>query len=410
MIRLFKLTLKQLPNTIIFMANEQTDISIIERLVKGSISFNTNEEYQNLLRDFPDNPRVHRLLADFLLENKSYVDASKEYRRAYQLFMESGMSLQGIAALRHRWDIVGPSSHDYRALHSHLRRTVSHSSALAECFAKMSYRELREFLDRSELITVPAQKVLREQGKPEDALFFIVSGEVTISSSDTSTPNTPTEARHLEENSHFGDIYPCDENKTINSLIKSVTRVELLKISREDLLAVLREFPDLEIGIKNFLRDQAKPEEDKPSKFYRKTSRRSLAIILNLEILERDPGLHPIVVKGFSSDISLGGVCVIIDPRYRDIPIKDIANRKARIRISLPDETISLIILGRLAWYKKAEIEGQSTFAVGVQFNEMPPRLRGLLIVFANAVGTMTRLLEGKEFSQDILEKHHLES
>ena len=89
--------------------------------------------------------------------------------------------------------------------------------------------------------------------------------------------------------------------------------------------------------------------------------------------------------------MSLGGVCVFVDPRYRDLPIEDLVNRRTKLRISLPDESISLSILGRLAWYKEADMDGEDTYAIGIQFNEMPPRLRGLLIVFANAVGSMTR-------------------
>jgi hypothetical protein len=89
--------------------------------------------------------------------------------------------------------------------------------------------------------------------------------------------------------------------------------------------------------------------------------------------------------------MSLGGVCVVVDPRYRDLPIEDMVNRKTRLSISLPDESISLTILGRLAWYKETDLDGEDTYAIGIQFNEMPPRLRGLLIVFANAVGSMSR-------------------
>jgi hypothetical protein len=127
--------------------------------------------------------------------------------------------------------------------------------------------------------------------------------------------------------------------------------------------------------------------------------------MLGLEIFEDTPGRQPISVKGFTSDISLGGVCIIVDPRYRDIPVEHIINRKAKIKISLPDETISLIILGRMAWYKETVIDGQPTYALGVQFEEMPPKLRGLLIIFANAIGTTTKHIETIEISQDILDK-----
>lgn len=40
---------------------------------------------------------------------------------------------------------------------------------------------------------------------------------------------------------------------------------------------------------------------------------------LRPDILDQQLGRHPITIKGFSSDNSLGGACVIVDPRYRDI-------------------------------------------------------------------------------------------
>ncbi len=83
----------------------------------------------------------------------------------------------------------------------------------------------------------------------------------------------------------------------------------------------------------------------------------------------------------------------MVDPRYRDLPISDLVNRKAKLRISLPDESLSLTTLGRLAWYKETDLDGEATYTIGIQFSEMPPRLRGLLIVFANAVGSMSRQL-----------------
>ena len=120
-----------------------------------------------------------------------------------------------------------------------------------------------------------------------------------------------------------------------------------------------------------------------------------------MDILDREPGKHPISVKCYTSDISLGGVCVVVDPRYRDLPIEDLVNRKTKLRISLPDESISLTILSRLAWYKETEMDGEDTYAIGIQFNEMPPRLRGLLIVIANAVGLMTTQLAAREQKTD---------
>ena len=384
------------------MAENNLDQSIIESLVKGTITFNDTEEYKKVLKSFPDDPRLNRQFADFLKKSKSFIDANKEYRKAFRLFVETGETLQAIAAILHGWEIVSPSPHDFRFLHSQLRRKNFHNSAIAECFAKMSYQELNAVVRKLEPIQFAAEDVIQEVGDEEDALYFVISGELVRTFPENEKGQTDEVV--LKANDHFGDLYPCEERKSVAGQIKCRSQVEVLKITKTDLLTLCGEYPDLENGITSFTRDQCLPKEDKPAKFYRKTSRRHLAVMLGIEIFEEEPGRQPISVKGFTSDISLGGVCVIVDPRYRDIPVNNIANRKTKIRISLPDETISLTILGRMAWFKETSIDGQPTYAIGIQFNEMPPRLRGLLIVFANAVGTMTKQLETREISQDDLE------
>ncbi len=385
------------------MTGKKSDNSIIESLVKGTVTFNDAEEYIKILKEFPDDPRLNRLFGDFLKKKKSFINANLEYRKAFQMFMETGDPLQAITSILHSWEIVSPTARDFRYLHSQLRRKNFHNSAVAECFAKMSYQELKAFVTKLEPVQFADGEIVQKVDDPEEALYFVISGELV-----RVLPEGKNDARQemiIRENDQFGDIYPCEEKKSVVAQVKCQSAVELLKITKTDLLTLCGEYPDLENGITRFTRYQSLPEEEKPAKFYRKTSRRHLSVMLGLEIFEDVPGRQPISVKGFTSDISLGGVCIIVDPRYRDIPVDDIINRKTKIRISLPDETISLIILGRMAWYKETAIDGQPTYALGVQFEEMPPKLRGLLIIFANAVGTMTKQLETVELTQDILDK-----
>jgi len=229
----------------------------------------------------------------------------------------------------------------------------------------------------------------------------VVYGNLISSAPDDNGPRRSDSTVILKENDFFGDRYPCSEKKSVSNLVKTLTEVELIQVTKPNMLTLCGEHPDLQIGLKNLLEDNNLFQEDHPAKFYRKTSRRKLSVTLHLDILAREPGKHPITVKCYTSDMSLGGVCVFVDPRYRDLPIQDLVNRKTKLRISLPDESISLTILGRLAWYKESDLDGEDTYAIGIQFNEMPPRLRGLLIVFANAVGSMTKQLGEKGLNHD---------
>lgn len=378
------------------MAENKTADSIFAQLISGTRRISSGDEFRKALKSSPNDPWLYRLLADFHKGNKSFIEADKTYRKSYKIFMEQGKSLQGIAALLRAWAIIRPTAHDFRLLHSQLRRKDSHSSAIAECFAKMSHRELAAVLKKAALVKYPAHSVVRKAGELEDSLFVVVYGNLASTAPDDNGPQGGDSATILNENEFFGERHPCSAEKSYGNLVKTLTEVELLKISKPDLLTLCGEHPDLQIGLRGLIEDQALADEDKPTKFYRKTSRRQLSVTLHLEIFARDPGKYPVVVKCFTSDMSLGGVCVIVDPRYRDLPIEDMVNRKTRLSISLPDESISLTILGRLAWYKETDLDGDDTYAIGIQFNEMPPRLRGLLIVFANAVGSMSRQMTTK--------------
>lgn len=377
-----------------YMAEKNSAGSIFEQLISGTRKLGSGDEFRNALKSSPDDPWLYRLLADFHKGNKSFIEAEKTYRKSYRLFMEQGKCLQGIAALMRGWAIIRPTAHDFRRLHSQLRRQESHATAIAECLAKMSYDELTSVLKKSSLVKFPANQVVRKAGEIEDSLFAVVYGSLVSTAPDDNGPQGGEHAAILNENDFFGDRQPWAAEKTVSNLVKTLTEVEVLKLSKPDMLTLCGEHPDLQIGLRGLFAEQGLAEEVKPAKFYRKTSRRKLSITLHLEIFAREPGKYPVVVKCFTSDISLGGVCVTVDPRYRDLPIEDMINRKSKLSISLPDESISLTILGRLAWYKETDIDGEGTYAIGIQFNEMPPRLRGLLIVFANAVGSMSRQMQ----------------
>ncbi len=385
------------------MTGGNAGCSIIESLIKGSITVNRKEEYKKLLEDYPDSPHLNWLFGDFLKNKHYYVDAMNKYRKAYNLFMAEGEVLYAITTLLELWEVVNPTAHDFRVLHSHLRRRKSYSSMIAESIARMSYKELRATLPCLKKIKVKADEIVQEPGDPEEAIYFVVCGELVKSPAETESGRYAV-VEYLKANDHFGDDFPCEVKRPATYQVRAVSDAELLRITKKDFLALTTEFPDLKSGITKLIRYQIIPEDKKPEKFFRKTSRRHYSIFLTLEILDNQPGRHPLTVKGFSLDISLGGACVIVDPRYRDIPAQDIMHRKTKLRISLPDESVSVEIMGHVAWCKETDFDGEETYALGVQFNEMPQRLRGSMIIFINAVGTTNKHLNEFNLSQDKIE------
>ncbi|MDT8336106.1 MAG: cyclic nucleotide-binding domain-containing protein, partial [Desulfurivibrionaceae bacterium] len=205
----------------------------ISRLVRGSATIGGIEECNRLLAEYPGNPYVTRLLADFLKKERSFFKASTRYRESYELFMAAGETLQALAALLEQWEIVTPTPRDYRGLHADLRRKNSHRSAISECFATMSYPELRSTISRLEKIRVGAEEVVQAAGESEDALYFVISGELVRSSPEAGSDQTG-EIKFLKANDHFGDDHSFDKRGTTTYQVTAASAAELLKISKDD--------------------------------------------------------------------------------------------------------------------------------------------------------------------------------
>ncbi|NIV99306.1 cyclic nucleotide-binding domain-containing protein, partial [Candidatus Saccharibacteria bacterium] len=80
---------------------------------------------------------------------------------------------------------------------------------------------------------MPAGKVVKEIGDPEDHLFFIVSGRLKDSiyltlQNERKVFRKPTLT--LSENDYFGDIYPFNKEQRSQSYIETLEPVELVKI------------------------------------------------------------------------------------------------------------------------------------------------------------------------------------
>jgi CRP-like cAMP-binding protein len=385
------------------MSEDQAAIGGKAALSSASMTITSKEEYKNLLSRYPDNPHINRLCADFLKKERYFANAIKRYQKTYGLFMAEDQTLQAIATLFELWEIVKPVPYEFRSLHSQLRRKIAHNSVIAECFAAMSYKELRATLSSLEKIRLKADEIIQTPGDPEEYLCLVIFGDL-IKSSAHATGARNDAVQFLTANDHFGSDHLFEESGPARYQVRAASEAELLRISKKNFLGLCETHPDLMTGSKKMVSYQEIPEGEKPEKFSRKTSRRHLTISLSLDILALDPGRDPIRVKGFSSDISLGGACVIVDPKYRDIPADDILNRKTRLLVSLPDESISVSIIGTVAWYKEIEIKGQQTCAIGVKFNETPPRLRASLIIFISSVGSMNTHDTSFNLSQDEIE------
>ncbi|MEJ2219373.1 MAG: PilZ domain-containing protein [Desulfobacterales bacterium] len=118
----------------------------------------------------------------------------------------------------------------------------------------------------------------------------------------------------------------------------------------------------------------------------RKADRHKLPLKMNLKIWPGTAGYYGLILDGKSRDISVGGMCIVLDAKYANVPsiYKNIKN--AKIEISMPSEAMTINVLGSIVWSNAVYQEKQRTVALGIRFEEMSPQMSGLLVVFANTL------------------------
>lgn len=363
--------------------NDSTDMrdSVVNRIIEGSITIDSLTEFENLLKVFPNNPRLHRIFADFLAQEKPF-DAVDAYRISANLFIQEGQTLQAIVSKIFEWRLAKPSHQEGQEFYSDLHKGSPKEDPVQSFFSTLSFQQLIAFMNELTPRYFPAQSMLKKFGDPENDMSFVVSGalEETIyhrlKMDETVRKKTK---KDLIENDFFGEIYPSKEEKVSQTDIKTITRVELAKISKPMLMKICREYPDVEPMLDHLLDARMESDEIELSKMVRKTVRHQLPTQVNLKVFQDSGGKAPLELTGFTDDISLGGACVILGARYQIGPSTSLTGKNVKIQMSLPIESITLNILGTIVWGKDVPLEGKTTAIVGVQFKEMTDNDRGLL-------------------------------
>jgi CRP-like cAMP-binding protein len=355
--------------------------SVVNRIIDGSITIDSIEEFEDLLKAFPNDPRLHRVFADRLLEVKS-INAAEEYKTSAKLFIEAGMPLQAITCKIFEWQITKPSKEEGLALHSALCESNPQNLAVQEFFTKLAYEEMIDLIAKIVPHNYPANTMLRKFGDEVNELCFVVSGaleETNFHRVEADEKIQKKSTINLIESDIFGEIYPFEEDKLSESEIETITRVELLKISKLKLTALCGEHPNLNLLMRNLCKFCFESNRESYSRTVRKATRHQLPMQVNLKVFQEKNGKPPLNLSGFTDDISIGGTCVVLGAKYQTGDIAHLTGKSVKIQMSLPIESISLNILGTIVWGKEIPVEGKKTAIVGVQFKEINHVDRGIL-------------------------------
>jgi CRP-like cAMP-binding protein len=355
--------------------------SVVNRIIDGSISIDSIQEFKDLLKAFPNDPRLRRVFADRLSEEKS-INAADEYRTSTKLFIKAGMPLQAITCKILEWQIIKPSKEDELAFHSALSECNPQNIETQIFLTKLAYEEMIALMAQNVPHYYAANTIVRKFGDEENELFFVVSGALEETHYHRFEGDEKVQKKsttNLIESDLFGEIYPFEEDKLSESDIESVTRVELLKISKLKLTTLCKEHPNFNLLMRNLCKSRFESNRERYSKTIRKATRHQLPMQVNLKIFQEESGKPPLNLSGFTDDISLGGTCVVLGAKYQTGDITHLTGKNVKIQMSLPIESISLNILGNIVWGKEISVEGKKTAIVGIQFKEINPVDQGIL-------------------------------
>jgi len=361
--------------------------NIIKHIIDGTIKIDSVQEFEAILDIFPDAPSLHKAFSDLLVRKKSYDAAAKSYNKATALFLHSGMILQAIASKIMVWNLSKPTNQDAWAFYSSLRKSNPSETPFKKFIEKITYPEMVSILKNSEYVRYPAGKSILKYGDLEENLYFVVSGtvhEIPCQPSKDGKEVVRKTPIPLFENDFLGRVYPFDKKNTSPSDVETTTRVELIKLSKERLIGLCKKYPDIEMRLNHLYQLRSDPGTDSSSHIIRKSARYKILMNASVEIFHDESGVSPMMVSGTTTDISLGGICIDLQTNLWKEPPLHLVGKTAKTKISLPNEFLTLSILGKIVWVKQLSQSGKIVDILGVQFKEMPPKLSGILLVMAN--------------------------
>ena len=371
--------------------NEEIDKhrSLARHIIEGRIKIDDVAEFERMLQVIPDYPALHAAFGDLLVKKGQKEKAAAAYDKAAGLYKETDLMLAAILAKIMEWRLIKPSHQSAREFFTKLGERSFPASPLRTFFNSLSYAEMVALTNRMARVILPTGQIIKKIGDVENALYLIASGavrETIYKPKQTGQEEQQKFSIYLTVNDVFGDVYPFEEQKLSQSYIETVSGIELARLSKGRLIEVCRKYPNVARSLIVLFKTSLKSAREDPERGIRRANRQPLPFKMDLEILADGLADTPMVLKGYSRDISIGGVCVVVDSKHADVTGKLESLDNAEVQVCFPSDSMKLNVLGNIVWNRKVYFEGKNTLALGVQFKDMSPRMSGMLVVFADMI------------------------
>ena len=370
-------------------ANVFNQLSIAAQIIDGSIQIESTSEFENILQIFPNDPALLRAYGNLQAAKNIPDVAAQSYGKAARLFIDSGMTLQAIVSKSLQWKIDPPTDpNEIRQFFSTIKKAGYHETPVNAFFHRLEYQAMMAILFPLVKVRLPAGRIVKKAGEEEKHLYFILSGALRATTYQPVEANSETvykkSASRLSENDFFGAVYPFEEKQLSNSYVETIAQTELIKIPKINLMKVCVKHPEVEEALIDLFGSQSGIEEKEFMRIDRIGDRQEIPIKVHLQIHPQSDNEQSLSVSGYSKDISIGGICVVLNSEYRSIPSFQECVKGAGVQISLPNEVLSLNVKGTVIWSRRINIEEETTVALGMRFQKMSPKARGILLGFAN--------------------------
>ena len=377
------------------MGASQYQINIAEDITSGFFSIESLDDFKQVLKQFPEDPSLHRSFSDMLVKNNLSDDAAISYNKAADLFLRSVRPIQAIVSKLLQWKIHTPVYREAQLFFSALREGINHDSPIESFLKRLSNPEILAIMKNAVVVQFPTAHIEKKVGDRENDLYFVVSGHLKKTCYNPVKQKGMTTYKrtyfNLAENDFFGDIYPLDEKRNSESYVEAMTDVELVKISRNALIQISKKYSNVENVLRALYNDRLNFEKQLLLPKNRRGERHQIIIKMAIEIYPERSVNFPIILDGYSRDISIGGTCIVLDAK--DVHVSNsIASfnktiKNAPIKMSFPSEGLELKVPGKIVWTQNVSFRGEKTLALGVRFENLSPKLRGMLFVFADNSG-----------------------
>ena len=289
-----------------------------------------------------------------------------------------------------QWKIKSPTPQEAQLFYSFLREGSFYESPLKTFFHRLTYPELLAFVSKLIRLDLSPGEMIKKTGDREKDLYLVVSGNlketvfVPVRKGDDSLYRK--RASYLTENEFFGDVYPFKEENSSKSYIETSTRAELIKISKSNLKTICEKYPNIEKGLMDLYKVHKEGGNGNVEPKVRKLGRYQLPLKINLHIFTNANQKEPLIIDGYSRDVSVGGLCVVLDGKYKSISAIYKNIKTAKIEMSLPEEELVLKVAGNIVWSREFSWKKRKIVALGFRFKDMSPKFKGMFFMMADSM------------------------